>query len=105
MYEVFWSYLIGLSAYRLWRIYALDKIGNRARMFVIQHDRLDRFGEFLHCPWCVGFWYCVILTTLAGVTFEDWSLLTYALVCLAASALAGFAGMIDLTVNENDAGH
>jgi hypothetical protein len=70
--------VVGLVAYRAWRLLALD-------------DLLDRWRpswEFLACPWCSGFW-------LAGLTSLVWhqGLSTdFVWVWLASSVIVGLIG-------------
>lgn len=71
--------VIALGAYRLFRLVAWDFVlqGPRDRLLgketrvsasttnsitdVIESFRRPRLEKFLRCPWCCGFWCCVIL--------------------------------------------
>lgn len=85
-----YALLIGLAAYRLWRVFALDTIADRPREWL--YDRHGVVWEFvadlLSCPWCIGFWYsCAGAWIVADV--EGYDPAQFALLALAASAIAG----------------
>jgi hypothetical protein len=46
--------LLGLAAYRTWKLIAEDTIteGLRKRWL----GRRAKWGVFVNCPWCAGFW-------------------------------------------------
>lgn len=54
--------LLALASFRSWRILGVDTVLDPLR------DRLVRDGteyrqeldEFLHCPWCLGWWVSVV---------------------------------------------
>ncbi len=61
--------LLGLAAYRTWRLLAEDDITDKARRYVTrlgpkwqqEGDPIPdgyRFKamQFINCPWCLGFW-------------------------------------------------
>jgi hypothetical protein len=48
--------LLGLAAYRTWRLLAEDTILDRPRAWVV---RSEWVSEFLSCCWCAGFWVAV----------------------------------------------
>lgn len=74
--------LLTLAAYRLWMLAAHDTIAERWRERFLGYSLGDdgkyhrnrwptprkRLGEFLHCPWCLGFW--ISLAAVAG--FYAW---------------------------------
>lgn len=59
--------LIGLAAFRTFRLIGYDTILNRPRYWFLRkeeaHDPEGRYKReldiFLHCPWCLGFWVTV----------------------------------------------
>lgn len=81
--------IIGLVAYRLWRIIGKDSITAGLRDRLDRHPRLD---DFIGCPWCLGFWITGAVTAFAYWTgsVEDW-LFTW----LAASVVVGLLGRVD----------
>lgn len=46
--------LLGLAAYRTWKIAAEDKISEGVRKRYL--GRRVRIAQFVNCPWCFGFW-------------------------------------------------
>lgn len=51
--------LVGLTAYRIWRLLALDELTAFLR------DRLPwRLSGWLRCPWCSTVWYAAGVTAL-----------------------------------------
>ena len=51
--------LLGLAAYRTWRLLAEDSILDKPRLRLYQRIRKESFVDFLECPWCSGAW-CAI---------------------------------------------
>jgi hypothetical protein len=55
-----------LAAYRLWMLIAKDSITQPWRVRLLSYDDTGgmnrwpnphrRLAEFVHCPWCLGFW-------------------------------------------------
>lgn len=88
--------LVGLVAYRIWRLIALDKITESPRYWLFNKrtirgvvPRLVRVQQFVYCAWCFGFWITGAVT-FAGYFFgyvEDWLV-----VWLASSVIVGFLG-------------
>lgn len=78
--------LVGLVAYRIWRLLALDRLFNRLRVWIIKREWQD---EFVLCAWCFGFWITGAVTLLAYFLgyVEDW-----AVTWIAASVIVGFLG-------------
>lgn len=85
--------VVGLAAYRLWRLLAVDSITARLR------DRLNVhaiapvrhfLAEMVACPWCLGTWCAVavgLAAYFAGLTSE-----TPWLVVPAAAVVCGWLG-------------
>ena len=48
--------LLGLAAYRTWRLLAEDSILDKQRLRLYQRIRKESFVDFVGCPWCFGFW-------------------------------------------------
>lgn len=100
-----YSLIIGLAAYRLWRITGLDKITERPREWL--YDKADRearvhdddswhpwqfAADLIGCPWCWGWWICGALSGL--VTWHagaGW--LEFALLWCASSTICGWLKM------------
>lgn len=77
--------VVGLAAFRLWRLAGADTISVRLR---------ERFGaglvDFLECPWCSGTWVAFGLT--AAAWWLGWVAGPPVLVGLAAAAVVGLVG-------------
>jgi hypothetical protein len=61
-----------LAAYRLWRLLALDDLPG----LLEARTRLDRWAttdtraryvDAVRCPWCLGFWCCVLVFVAVDV--------------------------------------
>lgn len=56
--------IISLAAYRVWRLIGADVILSPLRNRLTHRDTYQhyperyrrRLDEWLHCPWCLGFW-------------------------------------------------
>jgi len=48
--------LLGLAAYRTWRLLAEDSILDKPRLRLYQRIRKESFVDFVSCPWCFGAW-------------------------------------------------
>lgn len=69
-----WEFLLlGLAVWRLWRLLAEDTILDGPRAWVLGvpgwkpagHETpppgyREKLATFLTCPWCAGFWLCVV---------------------------------------------
>jgi hypothetical protein len=63
--------ILALAAHRLTRLIGWDTITAPLRVPLLGYDDQGRrtahsrqhpkVGEFLHCPWCLGFWVCLAL--------------------------------------------
>lgn len=107
-----YAILIGLAAFRMWRIIAEDSIAEPIRDWLydtettkeIQH-RVGNNGswtetvtkhrpvrqflqDLMFCPWCIGFWYAGVGAWLVADA-ESYNPAEFALVWLAASAVCG----------------
>lgn len=54
--------LLAGAAFRIWRLLGVDSILDPWRDRVVKADKAREYrqtlDEFLHCPWCLGFWSC-----------------------------------------------
>lgn len=77
--------LIGLAAYRLWRLFSVDSISEAPRDWVLARSPAW-VRELIECAWCSGSWWAFGLTwaTDAVVGIE-----TPVLVGLAAAVIVG----------------
>ncbi len=77
--------LIGLAAYRTWRLLADDTILDRPRAWVV---RSERVSEFASCCWCLGFWVAV-------AWWASWELWPHGTVLVSVPiALAAVVGLV-----------
>lgn len=76
--------VLGVAAYRLWRLVGYDKITERWR------TRLNPFWyDMVTCPWCAGSWIAFAVTAGYAVLYG----LAYPiLVALAAAVVTGILG-------------
>lgn len=87
--------LLGLAAYRTWRIVGEDTITERLRkQFAWKFNksggptRSVAVLDFISCPWCLGFW-------IALAWWGAWQLWPHAtLVAAGAMAVAAVVGLI-----------
>lgn len=82
-----WAFLLlGLAAFRTWRLDAEDTILDRPRAWVI--GRFPKAETFIGCPWCSGAWFAVAWWTF----FEAWP--HWTLVVAAPFALSAIVALI-----------
>jgi hypothetical protein len=67
-----WQFaLLALAAFRLWKLIGDDRILDRPREWALRQtdDRRGntKWGDFIVCPWCAGFW-------ISGLTYLGWML-------------------------------
>lgn len=56
--------LLGLAAFRVWRLLAADTILDWPRNRLVRREEFwegpdfyrEKLDRWLHCPWCMGFW-------------------------------------------------
>ena len=77
--------VVGIVAYRLWRIVGADTITEPVR-----EGRSDGVREFLECPWCSGTWIAFVVTV--GAWAAGWVSGPPVLVALGAAAVVGLVG-------------
>jgi hypothetical protein len=98
-----WATLIGLAAFRLYRITGRDEITLWFHGAINAAARKNRVAQFVNdlisCAWCVGFWYCLALSA-AGWLAGLFELPEAALIALAASAVAGLIEQASQAMQE-----
>lgn len=83
--------LIGLAAYRVWRIIARDGITEPGRAPLIaqsDHAWARWTAELIGCAWCLGWWICGVIALALAVDL-DWTLGEFAMVWAASSTVTG----------------
>lgn len=89
-----WTLILGLAAFRLWRLAAVDSITEplHGRILAMKSPAGQWFSSMWHCPWCLGFHLSIVV----------WALWTYLpaigqpiCMILAISTLVGFIGKLD----------
>jgi Protein of unknown function (DUF1360) len=91
-----WAILLGLAAFRLYRIAGVDSITEpiHGRLNASHHPVARWFSELVGCPWCIGFWASVALAAVgAWVGMFTWP--EAVPVALAASTVCGLTASID----------
>lgn len=90
--------LLGLAAFRVWRILGEDTILDRPREWFIR--KVPWGEEWVTCPWCAGAWVSAAVW-LAWVASPHWA--TIVAFPFALSAIVGLiAANIDPVDNEGD---
>jgi hypothetical protein len=96
-----WTLVIGLAAFRLYRIAGVDAITEpfHGRLNASQHPVARWVSDLVSCPWCIGFWASVGLSALgwwAGLfTWQE-----AIPIALAASTVCGVTGSIDKRLQD-----
>jgi hypothetical protein len=86
------SVVVGLVAYRLWRLLAVDTLLEPLSRWISARGSWGQkfIHKFVACPWCSGFWCCLIVGLAAWggglVEASPW------LVVPAASVVCGMLG-------------
>jgi hypothetical protein len=67
---------------RLTRLITADVIAQPLRTWIVEHRGADSHSAvFIHCPWCVGWWFA-ISTSLACHWLDDaWGWQVFATAC------------------------
>lgn len=88
--------LLALAAFRLWKLLGNDRIldGPRRRFKrIFSEGRDSKLDLFIACPWCLGFWCCVVVYAgwiALGAGYFAWDeAFSGAVVLLALSAVVG----------------
>lgn len=92
-----WSVLIGLVAFRLWRLTAMDSITEpfHGRLRASTHPVVQWFDTLVSCPWCLGFWYATALTWGVWAIAHPYTVIEAAIIMWAASTITGLTAGID----------
>jgi len=84
--------LLGLAAWRTWRLLAEDTVLDGARLRLYKRVRKESFVSFVQCPFCFGFW-------LAAAWWGAWQLWPHGtLVAAGVMALSAVVGIIGWAV-------
>lgn len=94
---IVWTALIGLAAFRLWRLAAVDSITEpfHGRLRASTHPVAQWFDSLVSCPWCLGFWLATALTWGVWWLAHPYTAVEAAVMMWAASALTGWLGSDD----------
>ncbi len=77
--------LLGLAAYRTWRLIAEDTITEPVRQRLVRREYVS---ELVSCPWCLGSW-------IAAVWWACWYLWPHTTSAVAAPfAIAALVGLV-----------
>jgi hypothetical protein len=96
-----WAVVIGLAAFRLYRIAGVDSITEpfHGRLNASQHPAARWFSDLVSCPWCIGFWASVGLTAL-GWWADQFGAYEAVAIALAASTVCGVTASVDQRLHE-----
>lgn len=85
-----YSILVGVAAYRLFRITAIDTITEPLRDWLYDDGGAVRefLGDLNGCPWCSGWWWSLGLA-YAVAEWQDYGAIECALVALVGSVVCG----------------
>lgn len=93
LHDPVWLIVNALAAYRLTRLITRDMLPPLPRLRENLVDRLNKgrasehpVAYMLGCPWCVGFWVCVLVVVIMSLLPGVWPWLA---VPLAFSAVVG----------------
>ncbi len=105
-----WAFvLIAAASYRLWRLLAEDEILDRPRRKLLRLGSWQepeqppsgyraKVGEFLTCPWCLGWWIALVWWA-AWIAWEEWAVVVAVPFALSA-AVAFLNGMMGAMTEE-----
>lgn len=94
--------ILWLGAYRVWWLVAKDTLTQAWRTRLLGYEDNgsrnrwphphQRVGEFVHCPWCLGFWIClaIVLAYAQWPSGTLWVMLPFALSALVGLTFAAF---------------
>lgn len=107
--------LLGLAAFRVYRLIAEDTILDQPRRYLLRlgsdwqkdgdpvpDNYRAKWAEFITCPWCAGFWISgILLLVYYEVVFDDsWSkVFGFIVTWLAISA---FVGLVAKNLDAED---
>jgi hypothetical protein len=101
-----WSFALGaLAAWSVWKLLSTDDVLDRPRDWLA--ERVPRLDHFLACPWCSGFWVCVLGSlgyyVVSDVPLSWGSAFGFAVTVFAMRTLVVLAEVVlDLTVAKKD---
>lgn len=111
-----WFVLLSFAAYRVFRLLAEDTILDRPRRWLLRLGDWDEEGEedppedyrfkwgiFLTCPYCAGFWISGIGLALYSLVIEWHGVLAFLVTWFAVSAVVAFLAKADgvlVSLNE-----
>lgn len=97
--------LIG-AAFRVWRLFAVDRILDRPRCWFVNLPRdwnededdlpenyNEKLAEFIECPWCFGGWIAIIIWAIWQVSPHDTEVICGLLTMMAGVGIT--RGMLD----------
>lgn len=100
-----WSLVIGLVAFRLYRLAGIDDITEPLHGRINAASGRNRaaawVAELMACAWCLGFWFSAIVTGTGWAlgVFTPYEAVT---VTLAASAVCGIVARIDRLLERTE---
>lgn len=91
-----WAALVGLAAFRLYRIAGVDSITEpiHGRLNASRNPVALWFSDLVSCPWCIGFWASFALV-VPGVLLGEFGIFEGIVIGLAASTICGVTASID----------
>lgn len=113
MIHWWWFALLGLAAWRVFRLIAEDTILDKPRRKLLRlsedwQEEGDDPGEdyrfewnlFITCPYCAGFWISGIAITLYSLIIEWHGVFAFLTIWFAISAVVAFLAKFDEKLNE-----
>lgn len=94
---IIWTILIGLAAFRLWRLAAIDSITEplHGRINALTTPAGQWLNQLWSCPWCLGFWISAALTAATWWAAAPYSIPEAILITFAASTITGLTARLD----------
>lgn len=94
---IIWTAMIGLAAFRLWRLLAIDSITEpiHGRINALTTPAGQWLNQLWSCPWCLGFWISAALTWGTWWAITPYSIAEAILITFAASTITGLTARLD----------
>lgn len=93
-----WALIIGLAAFRLYRLASVDSITEPIHGRILAAAPGSRFWawitDLIGCAWCVGFW-CSLILAGAGWWYGHLTPYESVVVAFAGSAICGLVARLD----------